>query len=114
MNKTVNNWHFPRPILAKKYLSMFTLGLTSARGLFARRRMGKTEFLKQDFTPEAQAVGYVTVYVNLWELETDSATAIFAEVCKAIKPKGFKKFWDNLVPFLITHFLLFLLYLKYR
>ena len=48
MSKNTNNWHFPRPAMAKKYLSMFKLGLTTARGLFARRRMGKTEFLKKE------------------------------------------------------------------
>jgi hypothetical protein len=37
-------WHFARPELARAYLQSFELGLTSARGLFARRRMGKSEF----------------------------------------------------------------------
>lgn len=39
---TQTDWHFARPTLANKYLDLFALGLTSARGLFARRRMGKT------------------------------------------------------------------------
>ncbi len=75
MSTKVNNWHFPRPLLAKKYLDLFALGLTSARGLFARRRMGKTEFLKKDFIPAATAQGYTAVYVNLWDLETDPVLA---------------------------------------
>ena len=54
-----NNWHYPRPLLAKKYLDLFDMGLTSARGLFARRRMGKTEFLKKDFIPAAEKAGYL-------------------------------------------------------
>ena len=41
-------WHFPRPELARAYLRSFELGLTAARGLFARRRMGKSEFLKHN------------------------------------------------------------------
>jgi len=44
MEKQKNNWHFARPLLANSYLDLFEMGLTSARGLFARRRMGKTEF----------------------------------------------------------------------
>ena len=66
-----NNWHYPRPLLAQKYLDLFDMGLTSARGLFARRRMGKTEFLKKDFIPAAEKAGYLVVYTNLWELEID-------------------------------------------
>lgn len=34
-------WHFARPELADAYLNAFDLKLSSARGLFARRRMGK-------------------------------------------------------------------------
>jgi hypothetical protein len=59
------DWHYPRPLLAEKYLSLFAIGLTSARGLFARRRMGKTEFLKKDFIPVAEKAGYLVVYTNL-------------------------------------------------
>ena len=44
-------WHFPRPGLAAKYLQVFDIGLTSARVLFAKRRMGKSEFLEQDLIP---------------------------------------------------------------
>lgn len=91
-----NNWHFPRPLLAKKYLDLFELGLTSARGLFARRRMGKTEFLKKDFIPAAEKAGYVVVYTNLWELEVDPATALVTEFYKMVEPKGFAKVWEKL------------------
>ena len=91
MNNKTNNWHFARPVLAKNYLAMFKLGLTSARGLFARRRMGKTEFLKQDFIPAAQAEGYIPVYINLWDLESDPATLIISEIYKSIKAKGLNK-----------------------
>ena len=86
-----HNWHFARPDLANKYLQLFDIGLTSARGLFARRRMGKTEFLKKDFIPIAQAKGYLVIYTNLWDLEIDPATAIISELYKAIEAKGFDK-----------------------
>ncbi|MBA2650477.1 MAG: hypothetical protein H0U75_12965 [Legionella sp.] len=93
---TQNEWHYARPLLAKKYLDLFEIGLTSARGLFARRRMGKTEFLKKDFIPAAINTGYVVVYANLWELEVDPATALVSEFYKMIEPKGFAKIWANL------------------
>lgn len=90
------DWHYPRPLLAEKYLNLFDIGLTSARGLFARRRMGKTEFLKRDFIPVAEKAGYLVVYTNLWELKIDPATALVSEFYKVIEPKGFAKIWSNL------------------
>lgn len=91
-----NDWHFARPELAESYLNLFALGLTSARGLFARRRMGKTEFLKKDLIPAAKKHGYHVVYVNLWELEIDPATALVSEFYKAVEPTGFDKIWSKL------------------
>lgn len=96
MTKKLNDWHYARPILAQKYLDLFNIGLTSARALFARRRMGKTEFLKKDFIPAAVAEGYLAVYVNLWDLEMDPATAIISEFYKIVEPKGFNKMWETL------------------
>lgn len=98
----INNWHFPRPLLAEAYLKLFEIGLTSARGLFARRRMGKTEFLKKDFIPAAEAHHYVVAYVNLWDLETDPATALVSalqlSIEEAIKPKGVRQVLTRLNP----------------
>lgn len=91
-----NDWHFARPELAENYLNIFALGLTSARGLFARRRMGKTEFLKKDLIPAAKKQGYHVAYVNLWDLEIDPATALISEFYKEVEPKGFEKVWAKL------------------
>lgn len=96
MNHKSNNWHFARPDLAKAYLRLFEVGLTSARGLFARRRMGKTEFLINDFIPAAKADGYIVVYANLWDLEIDPATALVSAFYQAVEPKGFNKIWSRL------------------
>ncbi len=91
MSNETNDWHFARPELAKCYIEIFNVGLTSARGLFARRRMGKTEFLKKDFMPAAEKAGYMTVYINLWDLEFDPATTIVTELYRTIEPKGFQR-----------------------
>jgi len=96
MLKQTNQWHFARPKLAHAYIQSFELGLSSARGLFARRRMGKTEFLKQDFIPAAEAVGYVAVYVNLWDMRSDPAQALIAAFFQAVEPKGYAKIWEKL------------------
>ena len=94
MKKT--SWHYSRPELANKYLALFDIGLTSAKCLFARRRMGKTEFLKQDLIPSAKDKGYKVVYSNLWGLESDPATAIVYELYQIVEPKGLGKVWVNL------------------
>jgi len=91
-----NPWHFARPKLAQAYLQSFELGLSAARGLFARRRMGKTEFLMQDFMPAAEAIGYIAVYINLWDLRKDPAQALVAAFYQAIEPRGFAKIWERL------------------
>lgn len=87
-----NTWHYARPELAHKYLQLFEIGLVSARGLFARRRMGKTEFLKKDLMPAAISKGYLVVYSNLWDLEIDPATALITEFYKSFEQKGINKF----------------------
>lgn len=69
-----SNWHFPRPQLARHYLDAFDLGLVSAYALYARRRMGKTEFLMRDLAPAADQRGYAVGYCNLWQ-EDDSPHA---------------------------------------
>jgi len=94
--QSVTQWHFSRPKLAQAYVDSFNLGLSSARGLFARRRMGKTEFLVQDFIPAAQSQNYQCAYVNLWELKNDPATALVCAFYKAVEPAGFAKLWGQL------------------
>src|SRR4051794_12879428 len=92
----IDHWHFPRPKLAKAYLDYFELGLSSARGLFARRRMGKTEFLKQDFIPAAEDAGYLTAYVNFWEDRRQPATALVEALFFAVEPHGLEQFLKKL------------------
>lgn len=83
-------WHYARPALAKSYLAAFDLGLTAARGIFARRRMGKTEFLVQDLLPAAAAAGYLAAYVNLWDSRSDPAAALVDALANAVQPKSAK------------------------
>ena len=84
-------WHYPRPELAAKYLQVFDVGLTSARALFAKRRMGKSEFLEQDLIPAARDAGYLTVYLNLWDARSQPAPAFLAALSRALKPTGLGK-----------------------
>jgi len=84
-------WHYPRPELAAKYLQVFDVGLSSARALFAKRRMGKSEFLEQDLIPAARDAGYLTVYLNLWDARSHPAPAFLAALTRALKPTGLRK-----------------------
>lgn len=83
-------WHFSRPRLAQAYLDAFELGLSSARGLFARRRMGKTEFLRKDLLPAAVARGYLVAYTNLWDNRGSPEAALVAALGDALAPQGVK------------------------
>lgn len=93
---TTDHWHFGRPELAQEYLATFERGLTSARGLFARRRMGKTEFLKQDLIPAATAAGYFTAYVNLWDNRDNPGEALVAALYQAMQARGVGKMLERL------------------
>ncbi|SDI75098.1 ATP-binding protein [Paraburkholderia phenazinium] len=83
-------WHFPRPELAETYLKAFHLKLSSARGLFARRRMGKTEFLRRDLLPAALSAGYLIAYTNLWDNRSAPDVALVAALTDALEPQGVK------------------------
>ncbi|WP_253568029.1 hypothetical protein ABEG10_38435 (plasmid) [Burkholderia cenocepacia] len=83
-------WHFPRPELAEAYLEAFDLRLSSARGLFARRRMGKTEFLRHDLLPAALARNYLVAYTNLWDDRSSPDSALVAALADALEPQGLK------------------------
>jgi hypothetical protein len=96
MSEIVDPWHFLRTELAQAYLHSFELGLTSARGLFARRRMGKSEFLKHDLLPAALQAGYLAAYTNLWDDTEHPGQALASAILSAAQPKGLNKFWQGL------------------
>ena len=96
MSKFTDPWHFPRPELAQAYLQGFDLGLTSARGLFARRRMGKSEFLKHDLVPAAISSGYLAAYTNLWDDTDHPGQALATAILQATQAKGLDKFWEDI------------------
>ena len=96
MTPHADPWHFARPDLAQAYLQGFDLGLTSARGLFARRRMGKSEFLKHDLLPAALRAGYLAAYTNLWDDTEHPGQALASAVLQAIQPTGLGRFWEEL------------------
>ncbi|MFZ2296317.1 MAG: hypothetical protein WAW46_14930 [Polaromonas sp.] len=96
MSSFTDPWHFARPALAQAYLQSFDVGLTSARGLFARRRMGKTEFLKHDLLPAALQDGYLAAYTNLWDDTLHPGQALATAILQATQAKGLDKFWEDL------------------
>ncbi len=91
-------WHYSRHELAQRYIDTFGLGLESARGIFAKRRMGKTEFLKMDLIPAAEQAGYLTAYANLWDNKDNPAAALIEALSLAIEPQGLNRLWQSLSP----------------
>jgi hypothetical protein len=85
MRETSNpDWHFQRPELADFYLKSFALKLSNSRALFARRRMGKTEFLLQDLAPAAAKLGYRVIYINLWECRDNTNEGVASAVINSL------------------------------
>lgn len=77
---------FRRPKLAEQLCdAMQGEGLIDARsGLFltARRRVGKSTFLREDLVPEAQKRGWLTIYVDLWEDKSADPAFLLADAIK--------------------------------
>jgi hypothetical protein len=88
MQKPKDIWHFARPVLARQYLAQFDVGLIAARALFAKRRMGKSQFLERDLIPEAQRAGYLTTYLNLWQAQATPTQALIAAISQSVERKG--------------------------
>ncbi|MGE5466923.1 MAG: AAA family ATPase [Ignavibacteria bacterium] len=64
---TTIDWHFARSELATSYLEK-TFGAGISRlAFFGRRRIGKTEFMRLDLMPAAQARGIPALYCSMWE-----------------------------------------------
>ena len=80
-------WHYPRQALAESYLAALNLGIAVSTTIFARRRMGKTTFLRRDLTPAAEKQGYAVVYADLWQTRQAPALALVNALEEAIKPK---------------------------
>lgn len=82
----MSQFAFRRPSLATAFCeSLRGLGLTDARsGLFlaARRRVGKSTFLREDLVPEMQKHNFVTVYVDLWKDRTADPTVLIGDAIK--------------------------------
>lgn len=61
------DWHIARPTLAREAFVQFDPGPAHALVIFERRRMGKTEFLLQDFKPFAEARNWGVFYFSFME-----------------------------------------------
>ncbi len=77
MNELIyNQWHFPRPALAKSYLGMLTKGAGDPIALQCPRRWGKTTFLLNEMTEAATDAGFLCVYIDVWQYRSDVLGAI--------------------------------------
>lgn len=76
-------WHFPRPALARSYVSQAEAGAQTLT-LFAARGTGKTEFVKRDLIPAAEAAGYRAIYCDLWSHASNPIAAMTTELERAL------------------------------
>jgi diguanylate cyclase (GGDEF)-like protein len=77
MNELIyNQWHFPRPALAKSYLEMLTKGAGDPIALQCPRRWGKTTFLLNEMSAAATDAGFRCVYIDVWQNRSDVLGAI--------------------------------------
>jgi len=80
-------WHYPRPALAKAYLTLLGAGPVASTSIFAPRRTGKTAFLRQDLTPAAEQAGYIVAYADLWQTRLSPGAALIRGLEEALEPK---------------------------
>lgn len=64
--------YYPRLPLAKNLVRNLADGISSAFTLFAPRRMGKTQFLLNDITPTAKAMGFNVFYFSFMNENTQA------------------------------------------
>lgn len=81
-------WHYPRTALADGVLGLFAGGLSSALTFFAPRRMGKTEFLRKDIMPAAQARGWGVFYFSFLDETEDVRGAFVAALGRFMRGEG--------------------------
>lgn len=80
------DWHFPRSELADSYLDkMFVAGI-SRLAFFGRRRIGKTEFMRMDLMPAAEARKIVTLYCSMWENKDRPYLALLRALRDHVQP----------------------------
>jgi hypothetical protein len=66
IENTFSNIKIHRPELAQLYLKLMIAQPDRPLALFAPRRVGKTFFLNEDLTPEAESMGFLPIYVDAW------------------------------------------------
>ena len=71
-----HDWHYARPKLAKNAIELLKTGAAHALTIFARRRIGKTQFLLFDVWPEATKRGWTARYINFWGVENKAEALI--------------------------------------
>jgi len=63
----MDTWYFPRLDLAKRYIKILEVGISSNLAIIAPRRKGKTLFVLQDISFFAKKKNYIPIYASLWQ-----------------------------------------------
>ena len=92
MNELIyDQWHFPRPALAKSYLDLLTKGAGDPIALQCPRRWGKTTFLLNEMSAAAIDAGFLCVYIDVWQNRSDVLGAINYGLQEALDDLGVPK-----------------------
>ncbi len=95
-------WHFPRPELAKQYLTFFDTGISNSLVLFAMRRTGKTEMLIKDLAPAAEADNYHVVYASFWQSPLTPTAVLLYALERSLTVKTFSERLHDLLTTPVT------------
>lgn len=81
-----NIWHYPRPDLARTYLTHLFEHCIPRLVLSGQRRIGKTEFVTHDIAQILEERGAAFLYCNFWETKNNPHQGFTCAVAKFGKP----------------------------
>jgi len=77
--------YFPRPDLTDQVEKVVSSGLSGAITLFAKRRKGKTTWVRNELLPWAESQRWETVYIDLWSDREHPEEALIAGLTAAAR-----------------------------
>ncbi len=83
------HWHFRRTPFSQETFGAMVNGPSRAFTLFGPRRMGKTEWLREDLAEIASMYRHRVAYASLWQIETAPLNVLLYRLHEALSPRSF-------------------------
>ena len=80
--------YFPREDLVQTVRTLLDSGLSNAITMFAARRMGKTQFVRNELLPATEAWHWHSCYVDLWVRRDEPELALVEELERSVREQG--------------------------